>query len=95
MPSYAHGADHFFLKASKSVPRIGKRNDEFFMKTAKSVPRIGRRSDADEAGRAAELQPLQSQLLLNAFKASHQIERRSRLQVRRVVPPLQPRRAVS
>lgn len=44
VPSYANGYDHFFLKASKSVPRIGKRNDEFFMKTAKSVPRIGRRS---------------------------------------------------
>lgn len=43
VPAYA-GYDHFFLKASKSVPRIGKRNDEFFMKTAKSVPRIGRRS---------------------------------------------------
>ncbi|XP_017783995.1 PREDICTED: uncharacterized protein LOC108567813 [Nicrophorus vespilloides] len=41
----------FFLKASKSVPRIGKRNrnenDEnfrkIFLKASKSVPRIGRR----------------------------------------------------
>ncbi|XP_014240257.1 uncharacterized protein LOC106661408 isoform X1 [Cimex lectularius] len=35
----------FFLKASKSVPRIGRRNDFFYAKTHKSVPRIGRRND--------------------------------------------------
>ncbi|CAH1401681.1 unnamed protein product [Nezara viridula] len=35
----------FFLKAAKSVPRIGRRNDFFFAKNLKSVPRIGRRND--------------------------------------------------
>lgn len=42
--------DDFFLKAAKSVPRIGRRtksnNDDFekfFLKASKSVPRIGRR----------------------------------------------------
>jgi hypothetical protein len=38
---------NFFLKASKSVPRIGRRSeyDNFFPKASKSVPRIGRRRD--------------------------------------------------
>ncbi|KAF6207408.1 hypothetical protein GE061_018650 [Apolygus lucorum] len=31
----------FFLKAAKSVPRIGRRNDFFYAKIHKSVPRIG------------------------------------------------------
>ncbi|XP_049781601.1 uncharacterized protein LOC126183566 [Schistocerca cancellata] len=35
---------NLFLKASRSVPHVGRRSD-FFLKTAKSVPRIGRRSD--------------------------------------------------
>jgi hypothetical protein len=35
----------FFMKAAKSVPRIGRRNDFFFAKNLKSVPRIGRRND--------------------------------------------------
>nr|XP_022920136.1 uncharacterized protein LOC111428715 [Onthophagus taurus] len=44
--------DHFFLKAAKSVPRIGRRSrnqnvddsfEKFFLKASKSVPRIGRR----------------------------------------------------
>ncbi|XP_058462934.1 uncharacterized protein LOC131437542 [Malaya genurostris] len=36
----------FFIKLSKSVPRIGRRGDfeNFFLKQSKSVPRIGRRS---------------------------------------------------
>lgn len=43
----------FFLKVSKNVPRIGKRNkstnnddsfEKFFLKASKSVPRIGRRN---------------------------------------------------
>ncbi|XP_062550598.1 uncharacterized protein LOC134215415 [Armigeres subalbatus] len=35
----------FFIKLSKSVPRIGRRGDfeNFFLKQSKSVPRIGRR----------------------------------------------------
>ncbi|XP_023707959.1 uncharacterized protein LOC111864713 [Cryptotermes secundus] len=38
---------NFFLKASKSVPRIGRRSeyDNFFLKASKSVPRIGRRRE--------------------------------------------------
>ncbi|KAJ8976690.1 hypothetical protein NQ317_018203 [Molorchus minor] len=42
----------FFVKASKSVPRIGKRGsknsaefEKFFLKASKSVPRIGRRNE--------------------------------------------------
>nr|CAD7263332.1 unnamed protein product [Timema shepardi] len=37
----------FFLKASKTVPRIGRRGDfdNFFLKASKSVPRIGRRGN--------------------------------------------------
>ncbi|BES96036.1 Hypothetical protein NTJ_08846 [Nesidiocoris tenuis] len=31
----------FFLKAAKSVPRIGRRNDFFYAKLHKSMPRIG------------------------------------------------------
>ncbi|XP_049542166.1 uncharacterized protein LOC125955214 isoform X2 [Anopheles darlingi] len=36
----------FFIKLSKSVPRIGRRGDleNFFLKQSKSVPRIGRRA---------------------------------------------------
>ncbi|CAH0552114.1 unnamed protein product [Brassicogethes aeneus] len=46
----AEEGNNFFLKASKSVPRIGRntRNkedfDNFFLKASKSVPRIGRRN---------------------------------------------------
>jgi hypothetical protein len=38
---------NFFLKASKSVPRIGRRSeyDNFFLKASKNVPRIGRRRE--------------------------------------------------
>lgn len=43
---------NFFLKLSKSVPRIGKRGgkgnpefEKFFLKASKSVPRIGRRNE--------------------------------------------------
>lgn len=38
---------NFFLKASKSIPRIGRRSeyDNFFLKASKSVPRIGRRRE--------------------------------------------------
>lgn len=46
--------DDFFMKASKSIPRIGRSNsksskgsnddfENFFLKASKSVPRIGRR----------------------------------------------------
>ncbi|CAH0389790.1 unnamed protein product [Bemisia tabaci] len=39
-------SDDFFLKASKSVPRIGRgrRGDDFFIKASKNVPRVGRRN---------------------------------------------------
>lgn len=45
---YVTAADEtpgFFIKLSKSVPRIGRRGDfeNFFLKQSKSVPRIGRR----------------------------------------------------
>ncbi|XP_012251841.2 uncharacterized protein LOC105683663 [Athalia rosae] len=36
----------FFLKAAKSVPRIGRRSgtfEDYFLKASKSIPRIGRR----------------------------------------------------
>lgn len=46
--------DDFFLKAAKSVPRIGRRSkpnnenfEHFFLKASKSVPRIGRRYPVD------------------------------------------------
>ncbi|KAJ9580941.1 hypothetical protein L9F63_023888 [Diploptera punctata] len=41
------GGTNFFLKASKSVPRIGRRSeyDNFYLKASKSVPRIGRRRE--------------------------------------------------
>ncbi|KAJ8955891.1 hypothetical protein NQ318_005439 [Aromia moschata] len=42
----------FYMKAAKSVPRIGKRGsknnadfEKFFLKASKSVPRIGRRNE--------------------------------------------------
>lgn len=37
----------FFLKTSKNVPRIGKRQEfeNFFLKQSKSVPRIGKRQE--------------------------------------------------
>ncbi|XP_053676019.1 uncharacterized protein LOC128726247 [Anopheles nili] len=45
---YAFGSESpgFFIKLSKSVPRIGRRGDleNFFLKQSKSVPRIGRRA---------------------------------------------------
>ncbi|XP_063237466.1 uncharacterized protein LOC134539397 [Bacillus rossius redtenbacheri] len=42
----------FFLKAAKSLPRIGRRGDlDFFLKAAKSVPRIGRRGFTAAEGR--------------------------------------------
>ncbi|XP_053664347.1 uncharacterized protein LOC128713511 [Anopheles marshallii] len=45
---YAYGSESpgFFIKLSKSVPRIGRRGDleNFFLKQSKSVPRIGRRA---------------------------------------------------
>ncbi|XP_058124032.1 uncharacterized protein LOC131281680 [Anopheles ziemanni] len=45
---YALGGESpgFFIKLSKSVPRIGRRGDleNFFLKQSKSVPRIGRRA---------------------------------------------------
>ncbi|XP_019877401.1 uncharacterized protein LOC109605271 [Aethina tumida] len=43
-------SSNFFLKASKSVPRIGRNKgtnadfEKFFLKASKSVPRIGRRN---------------------------------------------------
>jgi hypothetical protein len=47
---------NFFLKASKSVPRIGRRSDyDIYLKTPKNVPRIGRRR---------EMSPLVSNKLL-------------------------------
>jgi len=37
---------NFFLKASKSVPRIGRRSEyDIYLKTPKNVPRIGRRRE--------------------------------------------------
>lgn len=46
--------EDFFLKAAKSVPRIGRRTksnneefEKFFLKASKSVPRIGRREPQD------------------------------------------------
>jgi hypothetical protein len=36
---------NFFLKASKSVPRIGRRSEYDFLKASKNVPRIGRRRE--------------------------------------------------
>jgi hypothetical protein len=37
---------NFFLKASKSVPRIGRRSEyDIYHKTSKNVPRIGRRRE--------------------------------------------------
>ncbi|XP_067004286.1 uncharacterized protein ETH [Anabrus simplex] len=43
-PANADDGTNFFLKASKSVPRIGRRSD-FYLKNSKpsEVPRIGRR----------------------------------------------------
>lgn len=35
----------FFLKAAKSVPRIGRRDNDFLLKTAKNVPRVGKRGE--------------------------------------------------
>ncbi|KAH8400916.1 hypothetical protein KR009_001793 [Drosophila setifemur] len=32
----------FFLKITKNVPRLGKRNENFAMKNLKTIPRIGR-----------------------------------------------------
>jgi hypothetical protein len=36
---------NFFLKASKSVPRIGRRSEYDVLKASKNVPRIGRRRE--------------------------------------------------
>ncbi|XP_026676113.1 uncharacterized protein LOC113465639 [Diaphorina citri] len=48
-PARGYAGDEYFLKAAKSVPRIGRRDDngflKYFLKAAKSVPRIGRRDD--------------------------------------------------
>ncbi|GFG32286.1 hypothetical protein Cfor_09287, partial [Coptotermes formosanus] len=42
----ADDTGNFFLKASKSVPRIGRRSEyDTYLKTPKNVPRIGRRRD--------------------------------------------------
>ncbi|XP_018562859.1 uncharacterized protein LOC108904700 [Anoplophora glabripennis] len=49
--AYCDESGNFFLKVSKSVPRIGKRGkgspefEKFFLKASKSVPRIGRRNE--------------------------------------------------
>lgn len=40
-----YAGDEYFLKAAKSVPRIGRRNDDGFLKAGKSIPRIGRRNE--------------------------------------------------
>jgi hypothetical protein len=41
----------FFLKATKNVPRIGRRSGDgdntFFLKAPKNVPRIGRRGESN------------------------------------------------
>lgn len=50
----------FFLKAAKSVPRIGRRSgsfEDFFLKASKSVPRIGRRGYAPASMKVAETWP--------------------------------------
>lgn len=36
---------NFFLKSSKSVPRIGRRSEYDFLKASKEIPRIGRRRE--------------------------------------------------
>uniref|UniRef100_A0A8W7PGD7 Ecdysis-triggering hormone n=1 Tax=Anopheles coluzzii TaxID=1518534 RepID=A0A8W7PGD7_ANOCL len=54
---YAIGSESpgFFIKLSKSVPRIGRRGDleNFFLKQSKSVPRIGRRAGGFHMAAAA------------------------------------------
>lgn len=51
--AYCDESGNFFLKVSKSVPRIGKRGkgspefEKFFLKASKSVPRIGRRNEVN------------------------------------------------
>uniref|UniRef100_A0A182NJQ1 Ecdysis-triggering hormone n=1 Tax=Anopheles dirus TaxID=7168 RepID=A0A182NJQ1_9DIPT len=44
--AFGNESPGFFIKLSKSVPRIGRRGDleNFFLKQSKSVPRIGRRA---------------------------------------------------
>ncbi|XP_026685086.1 uncharacterized protein LOC108253407, partial [Diaphorina citri] len=44
-PARGYAGDEYFLKAAKSVPRIGRRDDNGFLKAGKSIPRIGRRNE--------------------------------------------------
>lgn len=74
----ANESPGFFLKATKNVPRLGRRaaaNDmnNFFLKSSKNVPRIGRRnSDAIPADPSPwQSIPSPSKRLLGSAKDNH------------------------